>query len=597
MVDAAASAQWSAAEGGWCRDEDIAAESAMESRILGRIEALHSRLEGRLAELRHEILDGLARAPAAASPPLAEAEIPEHREAEHSEYSSSPPPPLRQGAARVADQEKWAATAPDMPSTVDAEGHGRVQPTCAASLSDAEGPSKAMIPDVSEGGVAAHVRTRNSLTDSEDLKRMRKATQFALVAERGSTTMDLAPPSRCQRVTGSAMFEAFFACITILNAVLLGLQADHGARNVTEDVPIAYTCASVFFTVLFAFELGCNLWCQGRSFFTDAKNYGWNILDVILVASSLPEVVVLASDAVHSMLGRQSIGQIRLLRVLRVTRLIRIIRIARIVRFIRALRTLVYQVISTVKSLVWGLTLLVILMYGFGILFTQVATSLLADNQVDSDERLAINLFWSSTPRSMLTLWESVSGGVSWHDVVTPLTQGGVVVILLFCSYIAFTQLAVLNVLTGVFCQTAIESAQRDQDIVTAARLADKERYTQQLMDLFGEIDTDCSGTITILELKRHMNSEKVKAYFAALELDATDAWAFFKLIDHDRGNTIDLKEFVEGCMRIRGYAKGIDLHLLSNDQRRFHKRNEERMRSIEDQLVKMNQHFGVHYV
>jgi len=154
--------------------------------------------------------------------------------------------------------------------------------------------------------------------------------------------------------------------------------------------------------------------------------------------------------------------------------------------------------------------------------------------------------------------------------------------------YIAFTQLAVLNVLTGVFCQNAIESAQRDQDIVTQAMLADKKRYAKQLRDLFHEIDEDGSGNVTIVEFERHLNDSCIKAYFDALELDASDAYAFFRLMDQDMGDTIDLNEFVEGCMRLRGVAKGIDLHLLSNEQRKFVRRYDEDMQMIEEAIAQL---------
>lgn len=370
----------------------------------------------------------------------------------------------------------------------------------------------------------------------------------------------------------------------------MGVQADYNARNMTEDAPLFLDVCSVCFTFLFVIELLCNMWCEGRSFFLRSDRRGWNILDLILVLSSLPELVMLLSTTVSAALGSSNFGQLRLLRILRITRLIRIVRITKIVRFIRALRTLVHQIMSTLKSLVWGLLLLVILMYGFAIIFTQNATTLLADENLtlSEHERVSLIRFWASVPGSMFTLYEAVTGGISWDEVVVPLSLGGFGSTTLFIMYIAFTQLAVLNVLTGVFCQNAIESAQRDQDIVTQAMLADKKRYAKQLRDLFHEIDEDGSGNVTIVEFERHLNDSCIKAYFDALELDASDAYAFFRLMDQDMGDTIDLNEFVEGCMRLRGVAKGIDLHLLSNEQRKFVRRYDEDMQMIEEAIAQL---------
>mmetsp|Transcript_57686 Transcript_57686/g.167444 ORF Transcript_57686/g.167444 Transcript_57686/m.167444 type:complete len:670 (-) Transcript_57686:190-2199(-) len=393
------------------------------------------------------------------------------------------------------------------------------------------------------------------------------------------------PCAFCKRIVANPAFEAFFAVATIANAVVMGVQADYNARNMTENPDSTLNSMTLCFTILFIIELVCNLLCEGRGFFMRSERRAWNMLDLVLVLSSVPELVMLASTTVDSVLGGSNFGQLRLLRILRITRLIRIVRITKIVRFIRALHTLVHQIMSTLKSLVWGLLLLVILMYGFSIIFTQVATSLLTDAPKAMSDEDARNLlrFWASVPRSMFTLYESVTGGISWDEVITPLSHGGLVSTTLFVSYIAFTQLAVLNVLTGVFCQNAIESAQRDQDIVTQAMLADKKRYARQLRDLFNEIDEDDSGTLTIGEFEKHLHNPHVKAYFDALELDASDAYAFFKLMDADMGDSIDLNEFVEGCMRLRGHAKGIDLHLLGNEQRKFVRRYEEDMQRIEE--------------
>ena len=45
-----------------------------------------------------------------------------------------------------------------------------------------------------------------------------------------------------------------------------------------------------------------------------------------------------------------------------------------VLRFIRALRVLVFSIIHTMRSLVWSLVLLLVIMYSFGILFLSVET-------------------------------------------------------------------------------------------------------------------------------------------------------------------------------------------------------------------------------
>merc|ERR1712032_1812854 len=108
---------------------------------------------------------------------------------------------------------------------------------------------------------------------------------------------------------------------------------------------------------------------------------------------------------------------------------------------------------------------------------------------------------------SIFTLYKSITGGISWHEVVDPLENLHVAWAVLFTAFISFSYFAVLNVITGVFCNSAIATATRDPDMVIHSLIAEK---------------------------KKHM--------------------------DKDMTNVIDIDEFVLGCMRLRGAAKGIDV-------------------------------------
>jgi len=435
------------------------------------------------------------------------------------------------------------------------------------------------------------VRGSNS-SENEDTLRRTVASQLEATADsRGGESDRRLQGLTFKRVVKHPMFEGFFASAIIANAILMGVQTDDFAANLTEGPAPEFEVATAGFTILFAVELLANLLCERRSFFTNPSTRAWNMLDFFLVATSTIELLLTSTAT-----GMQSGGgtsQLRLLRILRITRLVRIVRITRIVRFIRALRMLVHQIISTLRSLVWGLLLLTILMYGFSIFFTQMALDLIA-NQADvlsAQETEILGRYWGSVTVGMFTLFKSVTGGISWTEVVAPLAHGSGGASL-FIIYICITQLAVLNVLTGAFCHNAIESAQHDQDLATQSMLANKERYVHRLRQLFREFDKDGTGNITILDFLRHLKDEKVKAYFDALELDASDAWAMFKLMDSDMGNTIDVEEFVEGCMKLRGPAKSVDLHKLSKEHQRMAKRLTSRVRRMDEALYALAERY-----
>jgi len=248
-----------------------------------------------------------------------------------------------------------------------------------------------------------------------------------------------------------------------------------------------------------------------------------------------------------------------------------------IVRFVRSLRTLVHQIVSTARSLIWALLLLVMIIYLFAILFTQGVLDFQSSKEEETTDVVELSAplrhYWSTVPRSMFTLFISITGGVSWAEVVLPLSDVGQVWVALFIAYICFTQMAVLNVLTGVFCQNAIDSAQHDQDLVTQSILAQKKMYVKQIAAIFAEIDVDGSGTITIHEFRKHLQDESVQAIFDSLGLDASDVWTLFKLLDIDNDTVIELDEFVAGCLRLKGNAKGLDMAKLCYEHKSMAKR------------------------
>lgn len=118
------------------------------------------------------------------------------------------------------------------------------------------------------------------------------------------------------------------------------------------------------------------------------------------------------------------------------------------------------------------------------------------------------------------------------------------------------------------FCQNAIESAQHDQDLVTQQVLSEKKTFVERIQQIFQNIDVNESGYVTIQEFTNHLKDESVCAYFDSLGLDTSDAWTLFKLMDRDEGNEIDVDEFLSGCLRLKGAARGLDMAALSYEHK-----------------------------
>merc|ERR1712232_1183700 len=155
-------------------------------------------------------------------------------------------------------------------------------------------------------------------------------------------------------------------------------------------------------------------------------------------------------------------------------------------------------------------------------------------------------------PRAMLSLLMSVSGGISWIELITPLSDLGWHPVFIFLVYLLFTLFAVLNVITGFICESAIESARQDSELVVSHQIEHRDQLMSRARSLFQMIDSDGSSYISYPEMEVHLQSAQAHALFAAMEIDIEDVWQLFKLLDADCGVFLDLEEFVTGCMRLR---------------------------------------------
>jgi len=318
---------------------------------------------------------------------------------------------------------------------------------------------------------------------------------------------------------------------------------------------------------------------DGKAFASNER-WTWNVFDTALVIFSVVDFCIDMFDKRTGKGTAGSIGSMRLIRIVRITRLVRLLRLARWVRLIRALSILVHSILHTLKALIWAVLLLCINIYFFAIIFTQAAIPAIKDcpdDELCQSDQFILRKHWSTIPRSMLTLFESVTGGVDWDIVVRPVARIHGVWMAVFICYIVVTLFAMMNVITGVFCQSAIEGANADRDLMVKNLLENKQVHVNnikaQFKAMFETIDTNETGTIDMKEFETHLNDEKADGFFVLLDIDSSDAWTLFKLLDRDDSDVIDAEEFVDGCLKLKGPARAIDMACLQVELTRTHEK------------------------
>jgi len=258
-----------------------------------------------------------------------------------------------------------------------------------------------------------------------------------------------------------------------------------------------------------------------------------------------------------------------------------------------ALRTLVLSIASSMASLLWTLVLLVIIFYTFGIMFTQLVSdycryevgSATMSGCVDK-----VGVYWSSLPESMLTLFMTISGGINWGETFRPLIDISIFAVMCHIIFITIAVLAVVNVVTGVFCSTAMESAAADKEIATMKQLKKKNAQLQDLRSAFEEIVDAESNTVNIGDFEKAMGSAKFRNFLESMSISTEDISTLFTIIDSDQSGLIDLDEFVQGCMQLHGPAKSLQLAKMSFENKITRQTMKSMANSLEDLKVQLDQ-------
>lgn len=357
----------------------------------------------------------------------------------------------------------------------------------------------------------------------------------------------------------SSRFDNLVGCLILLNAATIGWQADYAARNVTEDFPVYFTVVERVFCVLFTFELLLRMYVHKLRFFCPPRKAAvWNYFDLFVVTAQLTE------EALHVVANSNSVSikSFRLLRILRILRLVRILRVVRVLHLIAELRTILSSIAGSFKSLAWTVVLLSLIIYIVGVYFTSQVTEYLVDKAAENAEITmedqSLSYYFRSLVRALLSLWEAMSGGADWDSMVVPLIGVSPLMGVAFAAYIAFALLALMNVVTGVFVQTALQNAKDEEDIF----------LTNQIMKLFEIQDRERKQKITLAEIEARLRNPDTAGEWQAVNVQPAEAKYLFDLLDIDGSGEIGFEEFLGGCLRLHGCAKSFDLLTVLQEHR-----------------------------
>ena len=88
----------------------------------------------------------------------------------------------------------------------------------------------------------------------------------------------------------------------------------------------------------------------------------------------------------------------------------------------------------------------------------------------------------------MLTLYKTTMGGDDWSLFYRPIAAIGAVNAAFFILFVAVMQIAMMNILTGIFVECAMKLAMPDKDAQAMASRVEKIEDRQDFVNLYREI-------------------------------------------------------------------------------------------------------------
>mmetsp|Transcript_41194 Transcript_41194/g.104766 ORF Transcript_41194/g.104766 Transcript_41194/m.104766 type:complete len:633 (+) Transcript_41194:111-2009(+) len=359
------------------------------------------------------------------------------------------------------------------------------------------------------------------------------------------------------KLTHCIPFTAMASAMIVLNAVFVGAEAQHNFNVAFAggQVSAFWGNLEVAFSVWFTFELILRVWAEKITFFVGPE-WKMNALDCVLVLVSVIGAVVNPAGTA---------SKATMARILRLFRFVRIFRIVRVMKAFHSLRLLAFSIMESMGALFWCAIIVFTAIYLFAVFFLDGATEFVRDHPLERTGHIAVQLEenFGSVMRAMICLFMTISGGIDWKDATTPLRSVHWSYEPIFVFYAFVMLFGVLNVVVATFVENTAQISRKDKEAMVFNEMRRVTEYAECIKAFFHDADTDKSGMLSWEEFERHLDDNRVKAYFQALELDVSEAHLLFELLDQDDSDAVEIDEFVGGCMRLKGTARSLDVNMI----------------------------------
>eukprot|EP00928_Gymnodinium_smaydae_P064265 TRINITY_DN47656_c0_g1_i1.p1 TRINITY_DN47656_c0_g1~~TRINITY_DN47656_c0_g1_i1.p1 ORF type:complete len:499 (+),score=102.74 TRINITY_DN47656_c0_g1_i1:149-1645(+) len=389
----------------------------------------------------------------------------------------------------------------------------------------------------------AHSRLEGLFENQKDPETIKQGIRMSLAKKESySVQIFYKTEGVWQHIAKHNLFENATLAVIALNAVYIAVDTDwNKVEPLTPTGTLPLTESGWFFQLMehafcvyFTFEWIVRFMAFKRK--CNGLRDGWFVFDSLLVFMMVMEtwVLLIVTKAMGSKGGSPFGGT----SVLRLFRLLRLSRLLKMLRSLPELMILIKGMVTAMKSVVYVMSLLLIITYVFAIAFTQMAVG---TESIGED-------FFPSVPKSMYSLLVYATLLDDLSDFMDSLRfQSGPLLLLAFI-FIGLAALTVMNMLIGVLCEVVSAVAEKEREEIQRANVV------EQMFNIISSLDTNSNARICYREFAEIMQKPEALRALSDVGVNPVHIVDFAELFFFEDGHPIELsfEEFIEMVMELR---------------------------------------------
>lgn len=360
--------------------------------------------------------------------------------------------------------------------------------------------------------------------------------------------------------------DSVMAVVISINAVFVGFSVDYS------DGSFAWVFVDFMFSLIFVIELSLKLRLHGFRRNFCAKGKLSNILDVSLVFADLLQLTL---DTMYLGGDESFLSSLPPASVFRMVRLLKIARVLRLLQtdFFKDLLDMIQGVTGGLSTLMWSMVFFLLVVYVSALAFREM----LGRNEVENVEE-----YFDSVPRAMLSTFRCSFGdcntatGVPIFEFVSK--EYGAIYSIFYCLFIFSLTIGLFNVISAIFVESTMASAQTMALAKKTARLRDERLLATRVTRIircilkYGSVhevawDRLSEGVDELVhcEVERAtvdhaMGDPEAEQALDELDINPQDRARLSDIFDPDNGGTVSLSDIASGIRRLRGDPRRSDI-------------------------------------